>query len=109
MDFVLQPWQLYFVIPVGWVQRPQQEVIRYLIAENRVLKERIGKKRILLNDGPGRRTAVKGKFFGRKRLQEIGALFTPDTILRWHRTLVARRWDYSNRRKNQVGGPRVPP
>ena len=37
MDFVLQPWQLYFVILVGWVQRQQQEVIHYLIAENRVL------------------------------------------------------------------------
>ena len=107
MDFVLQPWQLYFVILVGWVQRQQQEVIHYLIAENRVLKERIGKKRILLNDDQRRRLAVKGKLLGRKRLQEIGTLFTPDTILRWHRTLVARRWDYSNRRKNQVGRPRV--
>ena len=107
MDFVLQPWQLYFVILVGWVQRQQQEVIHYLIAENRVLKEQIGKKRILLNDDQRRRLAVKGKLLGRKRLQEIGTLFTPDTILRWHRTLVARRWDYSNRRKNQVGRPRV--
>lgn len=80
MDFVLQPWQLYFVILVGWVQRQQQEVIHYLIAENRVLKERIGKKRILLNDDQRRRLAVKGKLLGRKRLQEIGTLFTPDTI-----------------------------
>ena len=66
MDFVLQPWQLYFVILVGWVQRQQQEVIHYLIAENRVLKERIGKKRILLNDDQRRRLAVKGKLLGRK-------------------------------------------
>ena len=50
MDFVLQPWQLYFVILVGWVQRQQKEVINYLIAENQVLKEQIGKKRILLNE-----------------------------------------------------------
>ena len=64
MDFVLQPWQLYFVILVGWVQRQQQEVIHYLIAENRVLKERIGKKRILLNDDQRRRLAVKGKLLG---------------------------------------------
>ena len=82
-------------------------MIHYLIAENRVLKEQIGKKRILLNDGQGRRTAVKRKFFGRKRLQEIGALFTPDTILRWHRTLVARKWDYSNRRSDTAGRPRI--
>ena len=50
MDFVLQPWHVYLLILVGWVQRQQQEVIHYLIAENRVLKEQIGKKRILLND-----------------------------------------------------------
>ena len=107
MDFVLQPWQLYFVILVGWVQRQQQEAIHYLIAENRVLKKQIRKKRILLNDDRRRRLAVKGKLLGRKRLQEIGTLFTPDTILRWHRTLVARRWDYSNRRSDIAGRPRV--
>ena len=107
MDFVLQPWHVYLLILVGWVQRQQQEVIHYLIAENRVLKEQIGKKRILLNDDQRRRLAVKGKLLGRKRLQEIGMLFTPDTILRWHRTLVARKWDYSHRRSDTNGRPRI--
>ena len=107
MDFVLQPWHVYLLILVGWVQRQQQEVIHYLIAENRVLKEQIGKKRILLNDDQRRRLAVKGKLLGRKRLQEIGTLFTPNTILRWHRTLVARKWDYSNRRSDTAGRPRI--
>ena len=107
MDFVLQPWHVYLLILVGWVQRQQQEVIHYLITENQVLKEQIGKKRILLNDDQRRRLAVKGKLLGRKRLQEIGTLFTPDTILRWHRTLVARKWDYSNRRSDTAGRPRI--
>jgi hypothetical protein len=35
---------------------------------------------------------VKGKILGRKRLEEVGTLFTPDTILRWHRMLVAKKW-----------------
>jgi hypothetical protein len=39
--------------------------------------------------------AVKGKVLGRKLLDQIGTRFTPDTILRWHRLLVARKWDYS--------------
>ena len=47
--------------------------------------------------------AIKGKILGRKRLQEIGTLFTPDTILRWHRKLVAKKWDYAGRRKEKVG------
>ena len=106
MDFVLQPWQLYVVILAGWMNRQQQEVIEYLMTENRVLKENHGGKRILLNDDQRRRLAVKGKILGRKRLEEIGTLFTPDTILRRHRMLVAKKWDYSDRRKS-VGRPRI--
>ena len=44
---------------------------------------------------------------GRQRLGEIGTLFTPDTILRWHRELVARKWDYSQNRKRKAGRPTV--
>ena len=105
MDFILQPWQLYFVILVGWMNRQQQEVIAYLLAENRVLKEKFGKKRILLDDDQRRRLAVKGKVLGRKRLEEVGPLFTPDTILRWHRMLVAKKRDYSDRRRKTPGRP----
>ena len=106
MAFILQPWQLCLVILAGWINRQQQEVIEYLRTENQVLKEKIGGKRILLNDDQRRRLAVKGKILGRKRLEEFGTLFTPDTILRWHRMLVAKKWDYSARRKS-VGRPRV--
>src|SRR5690606_213352 len=47
------------------------------------------------------------KVLGRKRMQEIGTLFTPDTILRWHRQLVAQKWDYSDRQEKRQGRPRV--
>ena len=106
MEFILQPWQLYLVIRAGWINRQQQEVIEYLRTENQVFREKVGKKRILLGDDQRRRLAVKGKILGRKRLQEVGTLFTPDTILRWHRMLVAKKWDYSDRRKSG-GRPRV--
>jgi transposase InsO family protein len=49
--------------------------------------------------------AVKGKVLGRKLLGQVGTLFTPDTILRWHRLLVARKWDYSDRRQKKPGRP----
>ena len=61
----------------------------------------------MLNDNQRRRLAVKGKILGRKRLEQITSIVTPDTILRWHRDLVARHWDYGGRRKN-VGRPPVP-
>jgi hypothetical protein len=41
---------------------------------------------------------VKGKAVGRKLLGEIGVAFSPDTILRWHRHLVAEKWDHRARR-----------
>jgi len=106
MGFILQPWQLYFVILAGWINRQQQEVIEYLRTESRVLREKLGKKRLLLSDDQRQQLAVKGKILGRKRLEEVGTLFTPDTILRWHRMLVAKKWGYSDRRKS-VGRPRV--
>lgn len=104
MDFVLQPWQLYFVILAGWINRQQQEAFEYVRTENQVLKEKLGPKRILLSDDQRRRLAINGKILGRKRLEEVGTLFTPDTILRWHRMLVAAKHDYSDRRK-KVGRP----
>ena len=50
MKFVLQPWQLMLIILAGWVNRQQQEVIEYLRTDNAVLREKIGKHRILLTD-----------------------------------------------------------
>jgi len=78
MEFILQPWQLFLVILAGWMNRQQQEMIDYLRTENQVLKEKLGKKRILLDDGQRRRLAVIGKVLGRKRLEEVGTHSTPE-------------------------------
>ena len=108
MSFILHPWQLLLVILAGWANQQQQQIIEFQRTEIDVLKEKFGKKRIILNDDQRRRLAVKAKVLGRKVLQEIGSLFTPDTILRWHRELVAQKWDYSDRRKKKPGRPPTP-
>lgn len=105
-NFVLQPWQMLLLIISGWMNRQQQNAIEYLRTENSVLREKLGKKRILLNDDQRRRLAVRGKVLGRKQLNEVGTLFTPDTILRWHRQLVAKKWDHSDRQET-IGRPRI--
>src|ERR1022692_3688479 len=107
MNFVLQPWQLLLAILAGWINRQQQEVIEYLRTENQILKEKLGKRRIVLTDDQRRRLALKGKVLGRKVLESIGTLFTPDTILRWHRLLVAKKWDTSECGKKKPGRPPV--
>ena len=73
-------------------------MIEYLREENRVLRELHGKKRLRFTDKQRRRLAVKGKALGRKVLGEVGSLVAPDTILRWYRKLVAKKYDGSERR-----------
>lgn len=108
MIFTLHPFQLFVVIVAGWINEHQQAVIEYLRTENAVLKEAHGKRRIRLTDDQRRRLAVKGKLLGRKLLGEVANIVSPDTILRWHRELIRRKWDFSDRRK-RVGRPPVAP
>jgi putative transposase len=105
MKSQLQPWQLLLLILAGWINRRQQDAIDFLLTENHILREKLGKKRILLNDGQRRRLAIKGEILGRKMLDKLATIVTPDTILRWHRELVARHWDYSKHRKSSGRPP----
>ena len=107
MSFILQPWHVALASLAGWLNRQQQEIIAYQQTEIQVFRELAGPKRLLLNDDQRRRLAVKAKALGRQTLEEIGSLFTPDTLLRWHRQLVAAKWDYSDRRKKSLGRPAV--
>jgi hypothetical protein len=80
------------------MNRQQQDVIELLREENRILREKLGHKRILLNDGQKRRLAAAAAKLGRGLLRQVGTLFSPDTLLGWFRTLVARKYDGSDRR-----------
>ena len=50
MSFIIRPWQIFLLGLSGWINRQQQDMIEYLITEYQILKEKLGKKRILLND-----------------------------------------------------------
>src|ERR1700694_2002149 len=93
-----QPLQLLLVIFAGWVNRRQWDVIEYLQEENRVLQERLGGRRIRFTDAERRRLARKAQALGRKVLNELETLVTPDTLLRWYREMLAFKWNYSHRR-----------
>jgi hypothetical protein len=77
----------------GYLNQQQQEVINYLQEENRVLREQLGRKRLRLNDGQRRRLAVRAKKLGRRALHELATIVTPETLLAWHRKLIARKYD----------------
>jgi hypothetical protein len=92
MARVIQPWQILLAALAGWINQQQQDVIEYLREENRVLKEQLRGKRLRLTDDQRRRLAAQGKILGRRVLGELATIVTPDTILAWHRKLIAAKW-----------------
>ena len=100
--------QFVVLLLVGWVSRHQQEMIEYLKAENRVLREQLGEKRLRFTEAQRSRLAIAGEKLGRKLLAKVATLVTPDTILRWYRRLIARKYDGSGqRRKRGPGRPKL--
>ena len=102
----LQPylWQFLALTFAGWVNRSQQDAIKYLKEENRVLREQLGARRLRFTDDQRRRLAAKARALCRDNLEEIADLVTPDTLLRWYRKLIAAKYDGTKRRGP---GPRV--
>ena len=88
---------------LGWLEQEQRDVIAFLREENRALKTQLVGRRLRLNDAQRRRLAVLGQRLGRNVLREVATLVTPDTILRWHRELIARKWTYVRRRPGRPG------
>ena len=98
MGFVPPLLTFLLMVVSGWVHRRQLIVIEFLQAENRLLKDRLRGKRIRFNDAERALLARKAKAVGRKALLQLDTIVTPDTLMRWHRRLVAQKWDYSKRR-----------
>jgi putative transposase len=88
----------------GWINQQQRNVIDFLQEENRTLREQLGTGRLRFTDDQRRRLAAKAKILGRRALRDIATIVSPDTLLAWHRRLIAQQYDGSARR-----GPGRPP
>jgi hypothetical protein len=91
-------WKFMLVALAGWMNRQQQDAIEYLRTENRILREKIGQKRIRLNDSQKQRLATAAAKLGRALLAQLDTLVSPETLLRWNRWFIARKYDGSDRR-----------
>ena len=105
MNAIIQPWQLLLITLASWLNREQQQIIEYLQTENSILKEHLNRKRIRYTDKQRRRLATKAKLLGRTVLGQLDTLVTPDTLLAWHRKLIAKKYDGSSKRG--PGRPRI--
>jgi hypothetical protein len=90
---------LFLSMIAGWMNRKQQSMIDYLVEENGVLKAQLQGQRPKLTNEIRRRLAIKGKAIGWNSLCNYATIVRPETILRWHRRLVALKYDFAYRRK----------
>ena len=104
-SMIFHAWQFIVVALAGWLNQQQQGIVAYLAEGNRVLREQLKGKRIWFTDDQRRRLAAKGKALGRKVLAEVCTLVTAETLLRWYRALIARKYDGSAKRG--LGRPKV--
>jgi len=98
MPRVLEPFRFVLISVAGWMNQRHLHTIDYLREENRVLREQLGGRRVRLNDDERRRLATKAKVLGRRLLAEAATIVTPETLLAWHRKLVAQKYDGTGKR-----------
>src|SRR6516165_5560807 len=101
----LDPFSFVVISIAGWMNQRQQQVIEYLVEENRVLREQLGNRRMRFNDDQRCRLAAKAKKLGRKILAQFATIVTLETLMAWHRKLIAQKYDGSANRS--PGRPRT--
>lgn len=97
-------WKRRLTYITGSVDQELLLLNEYLATENRILRNQI-KGRLRLADPERISLAESGKRLGRKALAEVAQIVRPETILGWHRKLIARKFDGSKSRP--AGGARA--
>jgi len=96
---LIDPFRFVLIALSGWMNQRHVQMIDYLREENKVLREQLGGRRLQLNDDQRRRLAARAKGLGRKLLSDVATIVTPETLLAWHRKLIAQKYDGSGKRR----------
>jgi hypothetical protein len=99
-------WKQLLVSITGSVDEELRLRNAYLAAENRILRNQIKTRRVLLTDAERQMLAEMGHALGRQALAEIATIARPDTILAWHRKLMDQQGVHAQLRQS-VGCPRI--
>src|SRR5881398_667288 len=98
-------WKTLLAYITGTVDQELLLRNEYLVAENRILRNQIT-GRVQLTDSERKTLAEIGHKLGKQALQEVAKIVKPDTILGWHRQLVAQKFDGSQQRQ-ALGRPKI--
>lgn len=96
VHFSAMNWKRLLACITGCVDRELLLCNECLATENRILGNQF-KGRLRLTDDERIRLAEIGKRLGRKALEEVAQIVRPETILAWHRKLVAKKFDGSKK------------
>ena len=100
-------WKTLLAYITGTVDQELLLRNEYLATENRILRNQL-KGRLRLSDGERKALADIGQKLDKQALKEVATIVKPETILGWHRKLVAQKWDGSKQRK-APGRPTIDP
>jgi transposase len=98
-------WKQLLAYITGSVDQERLLRNEYLVTENRLLRSQIH-GRVRLTDAERKTLAEIGKKLSKQALAEVATIVKPETILAWHRKLVAQKFDGSRHRK-ALGRPQV--
>jgi putative transposase len=103
------PWKKLLAWATGQIDEALSQKLEFVLEENRVYRALLDRHspRWRLQDAERKVLAEKGKPLG-KLLHDVITIMQPETLLKWHRRLVANKWDFSSRRKVKPGRPLVP-
>jgi hypothetical protein len=99
-------WKQLLASITGTVDEALRLRNTYLATENRILRNQIKARRLLLADAERKTLAEMGHQLGRQALQEIATIAQPDTILAWHRTFMDHH-DVRSPQRPSGGRPRI--
>src|SRR5664279_4943951 len=102
------PWKKLLACVTGQIDEALRQKLEFVLAENRVYRALLDRHspHWRLQDAERKALAQEGKPLG-KLLNDVITIVQPETLLKWHRHLVAKKWDFSSRRKTKPGRPFV--
>jgi hypothetical protein len=102
------PWKKLLAWATGQIDDALRQKLEFVLEENRVYRTLLDRHspHWRLQDAERKILAEKGKPLG-KLLDDVITIVQPETLFKWHRQLVASKWDFSCRRKTKPGRPSV--